>query len=95
MVAIRLAGSTYEKDLKGKIPGIGYAIYQWLIMRQGIETIKPDTHLIRFVESVIHHSFTEKELVDALEKMAREFGLKAYELDWKIWEYQRGRKGNI
>lgn len=87
--------SDFEKDFKGKIPGMAYAIYQWLIMRQGIETIKPDTHLINFLESIIHHSFTERELVAVLERVAKELGLKAYELDWKIWEYQRGQKGNI
>lgn len=74
---------------------MAYAIYQWLVMRLGIETIKPDTHLIDFLKSIIHHSFTEKELVDVLEKVAKELGLKAYELDWEIWEYQRGQKGNI
>ena len=87
--------SNFERDFKGKILGMGYAIYQWLVMRQGIETIKPDTHLINFLKSIIHHSFTEKELVAVLERVAKELGLKAYELDWKIWEYQRGRKGNI
>lgn len=87
--------SDFEKNFEGKIPGMGYAIYQWLVMRQGIETIKPDTHLIDFLKSIIHHSFTEKELVAVLEKVAEELGLKAYELDWKIWEYQRGQKGNI
>ena len=87
--------SNFEKDFKGKIPGIGYAIYKWLVMRQGVETVKPDTHLIHFVESIIHHSFTEEELVDVLEKIAKQLGLKAYELDWKIWEHQRGQKGNI
>jgi len=87
--------SDFEADFKGKIPGIGYAIYKWLVMRQGVETVKPDTHLIRFMESIVHHSFTEKELVNVLEEVAKQLGLKAYELDWKIWEYQRGQKGNI
>ena len=85
------AKSNFEKDFQGKIPGMAYAIYQWLVMRQGIETIKPDTHLIRFVESITQHSFTEHELVTVLEKVAKELGLKAYELDWRIWEYQRSR----
>ncbi len=87
--------SNFQDDFEGKIPGMAYAIYQWLVMRLGIETIKPDTHLIDFLKSIIHHSFTEKELVDVLEKVAKELGLKAYELDWEIWEYQRGQKGNI
>jgi len=87
--------SDFQRDFKGKIPGMDYAIYKWLVMRQGVETVKPDVHLRRFIESIIHHSFTEKELVAVLEKVAKELGLKVYELDWKIWEYQRGQKGNI
>lgn len=78
--------SNFQDDFKGKISGMAYAIYQWLIMRQGVETVKPDVHLIHFVKSIIHHSFTESELVIVLEKVAKELGLKAYELDWRIWE---------
>lgn len=87
--------SDFKRDFENRIPGMGYAIYQWLVMRQGIETIKPDTHLIRFVESIIHHSFTENELVEVLEKIAKQLALKAYELDWKIWEFQKGQQGAI
>jgi len=83
--------SNFQDYFEGKIPGMAYAIYQWLIMRQGVETIKPDVHLIHFVKSIIHHGFTESELVTVLEKVAKELGLKAYELDWKIWEYERNR----
>ena len=83
--------SSFKRDFEHKIPGMGYAIYQWLIMRQGVKTIKPDTHLIRFVESIIHHRFTENELVDVLENIAKQLALKAYELDWRIWEFQRGQ----
>ena len=81
--------STYERDFKGKIKGMGYAIYQWLVMRQGVETIKPDVHIRRFVELIVQHNVTDNDLVDVLERVARELGLKAYELDWRIWEYQR------
>lgn len=84
--------SDFKTDFKGEIPGMSFAIYQWLVMRQGIETIKPDVHIRRFIESIVHRSdFTDKELVTVLEKVARQLGLKAYELDWRIWEYQRSR----
>ena len=84
--------SDFERDFRGRIPGMGFAIYQWLIMRQGIETIKPDVHVRRFIESIIHRSdFTDKEVVVALEKVARQLSLKAYELDWRVWEYQRSK----
>jgi len=84
--------SNFDSDFKGRIRGLGFAVYQWLVMRQGVETIKPDVHVRRFVESIIHRTPTDDELdelVEALEKVARRLGLKAYELDWKIWEYQR------
>lgn len=89
----RWAGkSNFKDDFKGKITGMGYAIYQWLVMRQGIETIKPDIHMRRFVESIVQHSsFTNEELVLCLENVAKELGLKAYELDWRIWEYQKSK----
>jgi hypothetical protein len=84
--------SKFETDFKGRIRGMSYAIYQWLIMRQGIATIKPDVHIRRFVESIVHRpNIADKELVTTLEKVAKELGLKAYELDWRIWEYQRTR----
>jgi len=64
---------------------MGYAIYQWLIMRQGIATIKPDVHIRRFIESILNRpNIADKELVTTLEKVAIELGLKAYELDWRI-----------
>lgn len=83
--------SNFERDFKGRIRGMSYAIYQWLIMRQGIETIKPDIHLRRFAESLVHHSLTDYELVTVLERVAKQLGLKAYQLDWRIWEYQKDR----
>lgn len=84
--------SSFERDFKCKIPGMDFAIFKWLIMRQGVETVKPDIHLRRFIESIVHHSVSDHELVRVLEKVAEELDLKAYELDWRIWEYQRGMR---
>lgn len=81
--------SDFERDFKEKIPKMGFAIYKWLVMRQGVETIKPDIHVRRFVESIIHRVLCDNELVTLLEKVAKQLGMKAYELDWRIWEYQR------
>jgi len=81
--------STFEKDFKGKIPGLSFAVYQWLIVRQGLETVKPDIHLRRFVKSIIHRDLPDNKLVGVLENVAKQLGLKACELDWRIWDYQR------
>jgi hypothetical protein len=81
--------SDYERDFKGRIPGMAFAVYQWLVMRQGVETVKPDVHLKRFVTGIVNHSVTDEEIVATLENIARELTLKTYELDWKMWEYQK------
>ncbi|HDS84608.1 MAG TPA: hypothetical protein ENN97_05360 [Phycisphaerales bacterium] len=89
------SNSSFKTDFEGKIKGLGYAVYNWLVMRQGIETVKPDVHLRRFVQNIVGHDFTDTELVDILEKVARTMNKKAYELDWSIWEYQRTKTNSI
>jgi len=84
--------SSFEGDFKRQIRGLGFAVYQWLIMRQGVPTIKPDVHVRRFVESIIDRSPTDDEIVEALEEVATGLGLKACELDWRIWEYQKNTR---
>ncbi len=81
--------SSYDADFKGRIPGMGLAVYQWLVMRQGVETLKPDTRLQRFVTRIIKRIPAPGELVEILEKIASELNLKASELDWRIWEFMR------
>jgi hypothetical protein len=84
------ANSQFDRDFKGRIKGMDLAIYNWLIMRQGVETVKPDVHLHRFVERALEHRVSDADLICALEDVARRMSLKAYELDWRIWEFQRG-----
>lgn len=41
--------ANFERDFKNKVRGLGPAVFQWLVMRQGIDTVKPDVHVHRFV----------------------------------------------
>jgi hypothetical protein len=84
------ANSDFERDFKGRIPGLAFAVYKWLVMRQGVETVKPDLHVRNFVEGIVRRSLSDADLVAALEQVARLLGIKAYELDWRIWESERG-----
>ena len=81
----------FERDFKGKIKGAGLAIFQWLVMRQGVETIKPDIWIHRFLYEVLGYSVSDETAIELLETVALELGVKAYELDWRIWEHQSGR----
>jgi len=68
----------------------GVGVYQWLIMRQGVETVKPDVHVHRFAETAVGRSLSDSEVIEVVTKAASGLGIKAYELDWRIWEASRG-----
>jgi hypothetical protein len=83
------AGSDFQRDFEGKVKGLGLAAYKSLMMRQGVDTVKPDTHVKRFVEAAIGRRASDAEVVTLVENAARELGLPAADLDWRIWEHQR------
>jgi hypothetical protein len=80
----------FRRDFEGKVKGLGPAVFNWLVMRQGVETVKPDVHLRRFTERVLGRRLSDTDVVDVVVGAARLLGLKAYELDWAIWEHSRG-----
>ena len=80
----------FKRDFEGRIFGLGIAVFQWLVMRQGVETVKPDVHVRRFAESAVGRSLTDQEVVEVVTRAAEVLGVKAYELDWRIWEASSG-----
>ena len=82
--------SEFEKDFRGKVKGLGIAIYKWLTMRLGVNTIKPDVHIHRFLQNAAKRRLSDREAIAVLEKVATELNRKAYELDWSIFENQTG-----
>jgi hypothetical protein len=86
----RWAQQSRPGDFIGQIKGLGPAVYRWLVMRSGVETVKPDTHILRFVFNAIGRPVSEDEAVVSLEAVAQRLGLPARVLDWSIWESQRG-----
>jgi hypothetical protein len=83
----------FESDFEGKVKGLGIASYKSLVMRLGVDTVKPDVHLHNFVEHVVGHGVTDDELVRVVEETARRIGASPRQLDASLWEYQRGRTG--
>ncbi len=83
--------SDFQQDFAGRVPGLGPAAYQSLLMRLGVDTVKPDVHVRRFVEEVVGHAVTDAELVRALTEAARVLGRSPRDLDAAIWE--RGALG--
>jgi hypothetical protein len=81
------AGSTQD-DFVGHIKGLGPAVYRSLVMRLGVDTIKPDVHVLRFVSSAIGRRVSQDEAVASLETVARRLGTSARILDGSIWAFQ-------
>ena len=83
------AVSSSSDDFVGHIKGLGNAVYHGLVMRLGVETVKPDVHILRFVADAIGRPMNELETIEALEEVATRLNLSPRTLDWSIWEYQR------
>ena len=62
--------SNFDRDMAGKVKGIGFGIYKWLVMRQGVETIKPDIWIHRFLKQAIGRDMSDVETVKILETAA-------------------------
>jgi len=80
----------FERDFKGRVPGLAYAAFKWLVIRLGVDTIKPDLHVLNFVEAAVGKRLSDVEAVAILEKAARELEMPAAQLDARIWSSQRG-----
>jgi hypothetical protein len=62
-------------------------------MRQGVDTVKPDVHVHRFVEAALGRGLSDTDAVMVLTEAARRLGRSATRLDWAIWE--AGRLGAV
>jgi hypothetical protein len=83
--------ASFDDDFKGRVRGLGPAVFQWLVMRQGVDTVKPDVHVHRFAARVLGRSLSDTDVVEVIVAAARRLGRPAHRLDWAIWE--AGRNG--
>ena len=88
-----LSNADFEQNIRGQFRtthhSMGIALFHWLCLRCGIDTIKPDTHVINFVTDTIGRRASAEESVQGLTRIAQEQGRMAYLLDSAIWHYQR------
>jgi hypothetical protein len=83
------ATKSQQEDFVGHIKGLGPAVYRSLAMRMGVDTVKPDVHVLRFVSGAIGRKATQAEAVDGLTEVAARLGVPARDLDWSVLEYQK------
>jgi hypothetical protein len=91
--------SDFKRDFEGQVRyraegrtyGLGLAVYNSLIMRLGVESVKPDVRLRRFVEATVGRRVSDAEIVTGLVEVAKHLCITARQLDWAIWESQGSR----
>ena len=82
--------STFKQDFEGRVKGLDPAVYQSLVMRQGVDTVKTDVHVRRSRGDARPQAQRPgRDRADDDEGAAR-LGIKPVELDWRIWEASRG-----
>jgi len=88
-----VSSADFEKDIKGKFKtkehSIGIALFQWLRLRLGVDTVKPDVHIMNFVSNAVGRRISQQEALDALMIVAEQTNRKAALLDAAIWHYQK------
>ena len=87
--------SDYYRDFAGQIKGLGPAAYCWLLMRLGVDTVKPDAWLHTFLRRAVGRDLEDMDLVAEVRSSARRVGRQAREVDAGIWENERGAPGAI
>jgi hypothetical protein len=87
--------SDFRRDFSGKVKRLGISAYCWIVMRLGVDTVKPDVWLHVFVKRVLGHDLDDVALVEVVTEAARRVRRRARELDAGIWEHERGGPGTI
>lgn len=82
----------FKRDFEGRVKGLGFAVYQWILMRCEVDTVKPDTHTRGYAEACLGRPLSDSDVVDVIVRTAAKLGIPARSLDVAIWEY---RSGNI
>jgi hypothetical protein len=85
------ARKSQQEDFVGHIKGLGPAVYRSLAMRMGVDTIKPDVHVLRFVSGAVGKNVSQDDAVASLEEVAERLGVPARDLDWSVLQYQKQR----
>ena len=83
------ARSTFERDFKDRVKGLGIAVFHWLQIRCHVDSVKPDVHVLNFGKRVIGRRLSEKVLVDAISQIAPLVNQSMATVDVTVWFWGR------
>lgn len=76
----------FYKEITG-VKGIGIATARYLAILLKIDTVKPDVHILRFINQSIGRKVSEQKAVDLLTQAAKEMGESVARIDNSIWQF--------
>ncbi len=86
-----ISEADFDTDIKGQFKtdehSIGIALFQWLRLRLGVDTVKPDVHIVNFISNAVGRKVTQQEALDSLLEVAQKTNRKASLLDAAIWHF--------
>jgi hypothetical protein len=84
--------TTFSEDPFGQITGVGLRTFQYLRMIAGVDTVKPDIQVRRFIESLAEatdnprlDASTDQAVLRSCRWLANETGYRMIELDQIAW----------
>ncbi len=85
---------TYSDDPVGQINGVGLRTFQFLRMLAGIDSVKPDTHVISFIDEVATelpeaplNTSSDQETLESCQWLADNSSFSLLEIDQIAWWY--------
>ncbi|MDD2740629.1 MAG: hypothetical protein PHV02_00010 [Rhodocyclaceae bacterium] len=81
--------ASFEADFKDRVKGLGIAVFHWLQIRCGVDSIKPDIWVINFGKRIVGKRITEKVIVETFGKIAPLVGESMSTIDLTIWHFER------
>lgn len=69
------------------IDGMGFTTSQYIRKMLGVDSVKPDVHIMRSIFEGIGEKMSDKKTVLFIEKAAEDMGITATALDHAIWKH--------
>ena len=81
--------AVFEKDFRGKVKGLGPAVFQWLLIRSGVKTLKPDVWVINYARMITGKKIPDTILIEVFDEISRLVGQSMTTIDMTVWAAMR------
>lgn len=88
-----LKGTDEERRAWCSVRGLGEVTWSYVQILLGVQGVKADVMVVRFVEEALKRSVSSREACDLVLAAAERINVDATDLDHAIWSWQRKQRG--